>query len=243
MLGDHGWIIHRVWGPDWFQRPVEQLERIVAAVEAARTELGKREQTGRLTGRAVFIEVVTVDRADTREVGLQGTPESCAVGTPYREATSTIPVGVEMHDVSASRIAELVEQVVAVKGPTHVDEVVVRLRTAWGLQHAGVRIQAAVERACAVCEQRGRLVRDGGFLSVPGQAVVVHYRGAAASASLRRLEMLPSAETEAAILKVLVTGLGASSDEIAVAAPRLFGFKAVSAQLRQLVSLSNGRSA
>ena len=47
-------------------------------------------------------------------------------------------------------MAELVEQVVLVEGPIHLDEVIVRLRGAWGLQRAGGRIQAAVERGLAI---------------------------------------------------------------------------------------------
>lgn len=27
VLEDHGWIIHRIWSTDWFQRPDEQLQK------------------------------------------------------------------------------------------------------------------------------------------------------------------------------------------------------------------------
>lgn len=235
VLEDHGWIIHRVWGSDWFQRPGEQLERIVAAIEAAKAELAERESAGERGGRAVPVEVVTVERADATEIGLQDVNGARPGSMVYCEASLTVPLGQEMHEVPSGRMAELVEQVVVVEGPVHIDEVVVRLRTAWGLQRAGSRIQAAVERACAVGEQRGRLLRDGAFLSVPGQTVAARDRGAAASPTLRKLEMLPGVELDAAVLQVVRTGLGASADEIAVAAPRLLGFKAVSAPLRQLV--------
>src|SRR5439155_21310100 len=40
LLEDHGWIIQRIWALDWFRRPKEQLERLVAAIEAAKSELG-----------------------------------------------------------------------------------------------------------------------------------------------------------------------------------------------------------
>src|SRR3546814_12655963 len=38
VLERHGWTIHRVWSTDWFQRPNEQLERIVERIEAAKAE-------------------------------------------------------------------------------------------------------------------------------------------------------------------------------------------------------------
>ncbi|HWL69272.1 MAG TPA: DUF3320 domain-containing protein [Geminicoccus sp.] len=236
VLEDHGWIIHRVWGSDWFQRPVEQLERIAKVIDAARAELAEREKAGQLAGRAVPIEVVTVERSDVAESGLTGAEGGGAQALSYREATPQVPLGQEMHEVPSGRMAELVEQVVAVEGPVHIDEVVVRLRTAWGLQRAGGRIQAAVERGADIGVQRGKLTRDGRFLSIPGQPVTVRDRSGVASASLRKLETLPPKELEAAVLQIARTGLGASLEEIAVNAPRLMGFKLVSAQLRQLVS-------
>jgi hypothetical protein len=90
-----------------------------------------------------------------------------------------------MHEVTSGRMAELVEQVVALGGPVHLDEVVVRLRTAWGLQRAGGRIQAAVERGASIGVQRRKLFRDGEFLSVPGQLVSVRGRSGVMSSSLR----------------------------------------------------------
>ncbi len=235
VLEDHGWTIHRVWGSDWFQRPVEQLERVVAAIDAARAEFAERERTGQLSGRAVPVEVVTVERADVTEVGLA---DVGVAATSYREATPQVPIGQEMHEVPSGRMAELVEQVVAVEGPVHVDEVVVRLRSAWGLQRAGGRIQGAVERACDIGVQRGRLLREGAFLSIPDGVVAVRDRGSAVSTTLRRPDMLPPPEVEAAVLQVVRTGLGASADEIGAAVPRLLGFKAVSAQTRQVVRVA-----
>ena len=38
VLKDRGWKIHRVWSTDWFHRPGEQLQKIVAAIEQARID-------------------------------------------------------------------------------------------------------------------------------------------------------------------------------------------------------------
>lgn len=38
VLEDHGWIIHRIWSTDWFNRPQEQLRKTVAAIDAAKAE-------------------------------------------------------------------------------------------------------------------------------------------------------------------------------------------------------------
>ena len=236
VLEDHGWIIHRVWGSDWFQRPREQLERIATAIDAARAELAEREKAGNLGGRAVPINIVTFERTDVVEGDAEGTEGSGPQVSLYREALPQVPLGQEMHEVSSGLMADLVEQVVAVEGPVHIDEVVVRLRTAWGLQRAGGRIQAAVERGADIGMQRGRLAREGEFLSIPDRFVVVRDRSGVVSSSLRKLETLPPKELNAAVLHVARSGLGATPEEVTAAAPRLLGFRSVSAQLRQSVS-------
>ncbi len=208
---------------------------MVSAINDARAELAEREKAGNLSGRAVPIDIVTFERTDTAADDEDRTGADDARVSPYREATPQVPLGQEMHEVSSGVMAELVEQVVAVEGPIHVDEVVVRLRTAWGLQRAGGRIQAAVERGADIGVQRGRLVRKGEFLSIPDQLVLVRDRSDVLSGSLRKLEALPPEELEAAVVHVARTGLGATPDEVAAAAPRLLGFKSVSGQLRQAV--------
>jgi len=65
--------------------------------------------------------------------------------------------------------------------------------------------------------------------------VTIRDRSGVASSTLRKLEVLPPMELDAAVLHVAQTGLGASPEEVAAAAPRLLGFKSVSSQLRQLV--------
>lgn len=118
---------------------------------------------------------------DVTEISLQDLDSTRAGTNAYRDEAPQVSLGQKMHEVPSRRMAELIKQVVAIEGPIHVDKVVVCLRMAWRLQPAGSRIEAAVERARVVGEQREWLVRDGAFLSVPGQVVAVRERIAAAS--------------------------------------------------------------
>lgn len=52
------------------------------------------------------------------------------VQRPYVEASPAVPRDREPYEAPIGQMAELVEQVVAVEGPVHVDEVVARLRMA-----------------------------------------------------------------------------------------------------------------
>lgn len=44
VLGSQGWNMHQIWTLEWFRRPVEQLNELVAAVERARKGVRKQER-------------------------------------------------------------------------------------------------------------------------------------------------------------------------------------------------------
>ncbi len=234
VLEDHGWIIHRIWSTDWFQRPQEQLDKVVAAFEAAKRELDARLETAEARARAVPIEVVTIDRADVTEVGLSEVRD-VASSNAYVEATAERPGWSELHEVETDRLARSIVKVVAIEGPVHVDEVVARLKAAWGITRAGSRIMAAVDRAVAMAARAGTLVVTDRFLAIPGVDVRVRDRGDAASSSLRKPEMLPPAEMDLAVLEAARRNFGGSADELVQEGARSLGFRTVGAQLREVM--------
>ena len=236
VLEDHGWIIHRIWSTDWFQRPQEQLERVVAAIAAAKSKLDDRLERGGHHSRAVPVEIVTVDREDVTEVADTRTGHAA-----YQEATLNITPGAELHKVPIGQLTDLTVQVVTVEGPVHKYEIVARIRTAWGLQRAGGRIQAVVERAIEIAARSGRIEREGDFLSVPGTPVRVRDRNEVGSGGLRLPERLPPSEIDAALMTVIRGGMGATSDQAITGASRMLGFRWTSAQLRQGIEAGIGR--
>jgi very-short-patch-repair endonuclease len=232
VLEDHGWIIHRIWSPDWFQRPQEQLARTIAAIEAARKELDARMELGFQRNRAVNVEVVTVDRGEVTEIGLADVPEGDTKHRAYVEAELTRAGPYELHETPAGVMAGLVEQVVAVEAPVHLDEVVCRIRDAWGLQRAGGRIQEAVERGVIITVSRGLVTRKGDFFFKPGATVTLRDRSQVASLGLRKPELIAMEEIAEGAMEVARSNLGATEDEIVARVSRMLGFKATSAQLR-----------
>ncbi|RST85439.1 DUF3320 domain-containing protein, partial [Aquibium carbonis] len=236
VLEDHGWIIHRIWSPDWFQRPREQLERTIAAIEAARKELDARMELGFQRNRAVNVEVVTVDRGEVTEIGLADVPEDDTTQRAYAEAELKRTGSYELHETPTGVMAGLVEQVVAVEAPVHLDEVVCRIREAWGLQRAGGRIQDAVERGLTIAESRGSVSRKGDFLFKPGATVTLRDRSQVASLGLRKPEMIAMEEIAEGAIEVVASNLGATEDEIVTRVSRMLGFRATSSQLRNAVT-------
>ena len=130
----------------------------------------------------------------------------------------------------------MAEQVVAIEGPVHIDEIINRVRDAWGLKRAGGRIQDAVESAVDVAVRMHRLVEDGDFYSVPNSEPLVRDRSAAGSPSLRKPETLPPTEIRVALADVIARNFGATEDEVVHAVSRAFGFKSTSGQLRDALT-------
>lgn len=236
VLEDHGWIMHRIWSTDWFQRPQEELDRAIAAIEAARAELDARLESGPQRQRAVPVEIVTVDRGDVVEIGLADTGRGETSSHVYIEAVPARAGSYELHETPVGVMAELVEQVVRIESPVHVDEIVVRLRTAWGLQRAGVRIESAVKEGINLAVNSGRIEWNGAvgsFLALPGIEPQPRDRGQVGSPGLRKLEMISTREIAAGVAKVISSNLGATEEEIVMSVSRMLGFKATSAGLRR----------
>lgn len=236
VLRDKGWQVYRIWSSDWFHRPEAELEKLVVAIERAKSESGTLEPSPNSSHRAVPVEILTVDRGEVTEMGLieaQSPPDT----EPYIEASFAVPSNqFELHLVPAGQLATIVRQIVEVESPIHRSEVVMRARTLWGLQRAGSRIQQAVEEAIgSVVSMGGVQVVDKDFLAIPGKEVHVRDRSLVESSTLRRPELLPPAEIKVAVTKVVADNLGAKRDELVLIVSRQLGYRSTSTQLRQLI--------
>lgn len=246
VLEDHGWIIHRIWSTDWFQRPEEQLQRTLHRIESAKKELSERTEQLRQQTRAVPIDIVAIDRGPVVEFGLINPGTSADAEVAYVEATPAADRGFSLHETPLGILCEMVEQIVKVESPVHVSEIITRLRTAWGLQRAGARIEAVVNRAIDLECSKGDIIKEGQFLLHPQSKIVLRNRQNVQSSGLRKSEILPPQELVVGILQVVKNNLGATADEIVMSTSRSLGFKATSGSLRKVISesieqlLSNG---
>ncbi|MDP8761543.1 DUF3320 domain-containing protein, partial [Serratia marcescens] len=236
VLEDHGWIIHRIWSTDWFHRPEEQLERTLQAIESAKRELSERTEQSKQRTRAVPVEIVTVDRGPVVEIGLVDSDIAKESEVAYVEATPSANMGYELHETPLGILSEIIEQIVEIESPVHVSEVITRLRTAWGLQRAGARIEAVVNRAVNLVCNKGDILQDGQILIHQKSKIVLRNRQNVQSSGLRKSEMLPPQEIAVGISQVVKNNLGATEEEIVMSISRSLGFKATSGALRKVIS-------
>lgn len=234
VLEDHGWTIHRIWSSDWFQRPKAELERLVASIEQAKVNALAGGGAVTTSARAVPVEVVTIERTNVTEIGLQ--PVSFEKSTPmYEEASLKGNFNYELHEVPTGILVNLIKEMVEIEGPVHRDEVVTRIRSAWNLQRAGSRIDSHVGNAIHHAVSGGHVYRSGDFLLWPGVEARLRDRSAVSSTGLRRIEQIPPMEIDEGLLSVLESSFGATDEEAVNAIARGLGFKATSSQLREVI--------
>lgn len=234
VLEDHGWIIHRIWSTDWFQRPSEQLRKVAEAI--ARAEAAIDENMLEVLPSSHF-EVTTdsedgIERETIFEIDSRGIS---SLSEPYSEANFQVPSKLDPHELYTTDMAAIVLRIVEHEGPIHEEEVVQRVRILWGKGRAGSRIHDAVARAVRSLLDANRCASEDDCLVVPGAAIRVRNRAQVVSPTLRKPDYLPSAEIRAAILSILEASHGASRKEIPSAVARLLGFQATSAQLRSAI--------
>jgi very-short-patch-repair endonuclease len=226
-LERQGWRLHRVWSMDWYQRPAEQLERIVCAIEQA-----KQRWAEEMEDEKEHISENAVEREERHDAFV----DSLGEVVPYIESSPAKPLPAsELLETSPQALAAMVAEIVAVEGPIHQDEVVVRVRSVWGLQRAGARIQEHLAKAIRLARGSRGIEREGKFLSIQGRVIQVRNRSNVLSRSLRLPEMLPPAEIRAGIASVIRENFGAREEEIVATVLRQLGYATSGSSLREVV--------
>ncbi|HKU99502.1 MAG TPA: DUF3320 domain-containing protein [Vineibacter sp.] len=246
VLERHGWVLHRVWSTDWWQRPDEQLRRLVARLEALKAasaaavaeQRAARAAAGSPPARVVDPARI-IDIEPLRRVG--EAPQETTVPA-YAESAFAVPA-VELVDTSVAQLAACVARVITTEGPIARDEIVTRLRTLWGYQRAGAAIRGAVDAAIATVLRAGGCSTEGAFIWRADQPVRVRDRSDVRQESLRRPENLPPPELRAAILETIERSLGASDAELPRAVAALLGVSSASGAFKEAVAAAIERLA
>lgn len=234
MLEDRDWVIHRIWSTDWFHRPDEQLRKVIGAVEDAKVRLAAHDDAPRDAGTSVSVTVDKIER-DENEIDL--TEEEAAIETvEYAEAQFSVNTAKDIHELPPRQLATVVTQIVKTEGPIHQEEVARRTAALWGKRRAGGRIADAVETALSEAVYGGAVRQDGLFFSPSRQSQIpIRNRQNVDSANLRKPEYLPPAEIRAALLAVVQVHLGIETNDALIEVSRLFGFRAASSQLKDVL--------
>jgi very-short-patch-repair endonuclease len=238
VLESRGWRIHRIWGTDWFRQPNEQLKKLLAAVELAKTPYSPPSPpAAKAPGNP------REDHAEDEEAEPEPEADAWIVdelgASPYQEAQlngTRIDTSRPLHEAPMTALAEVAWNVVRVEGPIHREEVARRISGFFGAMRTTKKMISAVDAALLHSVRMGKLLVDREFYTFVGQPdTPVRSRAAVSSPTLRQPNMLPPAELSAALLTTIKTHLGVTWDEAIVATGRLLGFRSAGPQLKQVI--------
>lgn len=231
VLANHGWHMHRIWSTDWFRRPHEQLERVMAAVNQAKAGISGPGDA--VTARTAGKSAAEIIRSES---GGESLDRTAGIPTePYREASFTPPRGKAITDHTAAGLGKFVRRIVDTEGPVHQEEVTRRLAQLWDTR-TGSRIKQSIDEAMMHEVSRGRIVIEDGYCFPAGpQHVRVRDRSHVRD-SLRAADMLPPMEIRWALLGVVAAQIGVSADEAITETARLLGFASTRDALRDTIS-------
>jgi superfamily I DNA and/or RNA helicase len=234
ILEGLGWRIHRIWSTDWYRNRSESESRLLDAVERANEErtsapIVQAPQPPRTTsGPSHAIENVQAARPSISDNTLHN------MVPDYRLCSSLgIPVQGELHDQPSHRLAEAVTQVVEIEGPVHIDEVVRRIRSLWGLRRSGKRIAEAIHRAALAAEKKGQIRRRHDFLwPAVDRAVPVRRRSGEPPANI---DLICDEEIATAVKLVLKLQHATLPQDLITQTSRLLGIKAISSAVAERI--------
>jgi len=234
VLEDRGWVIHRIWSTDWFNRPQEELRRVVAAIQ----EASAKRMAQVKKHNSVIDQSPSLERFDLTRHGEASRTNEKAVNTvKYVEAFPKICNAQPIHELPPQELAKVVVEIVSVEGPIHQDEVARRVASLWGLTRVGERVADAVERALFEAVHQGRIEQAGLFFSPVGQVEPpIRDRSNVGSTTLLKPEYLPPNEIRAALRAIVRTHFGISEDEAIMETVRLLGFRRTGSQLRTIIA-------
>ena len=143
VLEGLGWRIHRVWSTAWVRDPETEIVAIEQALQRARAHRSEPPPPPTNPG---FDEPPLVASAPT---GPDGPPASSVVAPlfdEYRQYEGRARKG-DLLNVTLIELSALVQEVITVEQPVHIDTIIDRVRAAYGATRGGKRIRERVEQA------------------------------------------------------------------------------------------------
>jgi hypothetical protein len=183
VLESLGWRIHRVWSVDWFTHHRREVQRLRQALEMARAAAAARPE--RIGSAPESAAVLSGAGGAAGAAGAAVGPTTATPPDPYPvrplELQKPLPgtVAYELATLTPSEWVRaldfadpqarreqvrLLQQLVQVEGPIHVERAIRRLAKAWGVERISDRVRRAGEELLACPELAEHCRRDGDFL-------------------------------------------------------------------------------
>ncbi|HLI26170.1 MAG TPA: DUF4011 domain-containing protein [Chloroflexota bacterium] len=243
-----GWRLHRIWSTNWLKDPAGEVQRVLAALDRARS--GRPAVTP--TPRAAPPEPVPSDPASgtqplerlgaatpqdppySREAGSSSAAGARPLVQPYTQVT--LPAQGSSDALLRERLehlATLVHRCVQVEGPVHEDRVFEAIARSYQANRTQA-VRGRLRRAVAVAVRRGLVAQRGPFLWPPGVAVPP-VRGATARGEVRPIEHVSPEEIGEACRVVLRANFSLPREALVQEVASVLGYQRAGKNIREAV--------
>jgi len=248
VLEGLGWRIHRIWSTDWFRHPEQELQRLEEAIAVAR-----QAPAAVMAGVQHPAEAsITLSQPEIAE-GIQSPVRRTAmsamkVSDPLEALQASVPAykiadcrfethGHPLQEIALQTLASWLTEVVQQEAPIHMDEAMLRVARAAGIDRLSQNMRSHLQQACKYALQQGDFAHQELFLYDPERPLPAPgFRDRSAlSAALRKAERMAATEIQAAIQHVLSKSLGIA-DEALISNTMLLLGSSRSAANRDIIS-------
>ncbi len=256
VLEGLGWRLHRVWSTDYFSNPKREVDRIVAEIETAVAESQTQQAAAQgetppamdapaaLAGFQPETETAPDDDAESppppTSDGIRRSESANETrgfsAPPYETASPKITLGRrELHEVEYTELVDAIVEIVRVEGPVRRDKVARRIANAAGLNRAGGRIRATVDREIAACVRLKRVKMRGDFLWGAEMETPTVRDRSELPAQQRKIELIAPEEIDESILSAVRRAFGIGVDDAILESAKTLGFARTSAGMRDII--------
>ncbi|WP_182865989.1 DUF3320 domain-containing protein [Rhodopirellula sp. JC639] len=244
VLEARGWIIHRIWSTDWFQRPEEQIEKTLDALEDAKRHWKQKDaEDSDGAGRSVA-PPTTPNATEHPPICREELPEATTArelkGEDYRE--TRMP---NQHfdggpaELSDAVLTGLARQIIEIESPIHLDEIGRRMIRICGQGRLVSSLKSRIADSVNALQEAGMVDQRDAFVYTAGQQQFpVRYRKHLDNAKLRNVDFIPPEELRGAIFAVVEHQIGTHEDQTASSVAKLLGIsnsKSLQAHVREQI--------
>ena len=231
ILEKFGWRIHRVWSPDWVMRREKEVKRLHEAIEKALSSKENKPGNVSHVEERKKIEIVIKKEPDPVNNDIHYPWVS-----PYKVWRPRKMVFPEPK-VDVGELAKILNEIVDVEGPIHIELATRRLANALSFQKVGSRVREAVNSSIRILIKEGKLKRVNKFLwpSKYDFNLLVREPVLEEKDSFRTIKFVAREEIELAARNLIQGGFSILEDEVVKQVARIFGFDRTGANIRDRI--------
>jgi hypothetical protein len=234
VLENLGWRFHRIWSTDWFCNRPAEIDRLKAALEAARSQAmggnaisgaNRHHPTSEHNGAPKPV-IVELPPAPVRQMPL------------YKRAVFQIRSGQEPHELPVAQLSSLAKQIVGIEGPIHTEEIARRVAASFGKERTGSRIMQSTMSALLAAKAAGAdllFQDDFWFTRIQAEQTPVRDRTEESGPTLKAA-LISDLEIKAAVKIARNDNAGGDDEETVRTVARLLGFRRVGHDLEAKIN-------